>query len=398
MAKGVEDTALYRFHRLVSLNEVGGEPDVFGISVHRFHADSRYRARFWPHEMLTTSTHDTKRCEDVRARIGVLSEAPGEWRAMLLRWRRMNRQHKHEIDGRLAPGPNQEYLLYQTLLGTLPTQPMDDAARKQYSQRIGDYMVKASREAKTRTSWSDIGEQYESALQTFVERILDPADANPFPADLYSEVRRLSRFGFLNSLSQVLCKLTAPGVPDIYQGNEIWDDSLVDPDNRRPVDYDRRRQMLAQLQSDAGEAADRTTWTRSLLDHIDDGRAKLFITHHALQLRRRWPELFSQGAYVPLRVTGRYAAHICAFARRHQDRWVIVAVPRLCVRLRGSSDWPPLGDEVWLDTRIVLPRRVRRSLTNLFDGKEVTVAEEGMRRFVDVGALFSALPLVLLQG
>ena len=242
-AKGVEDTALYRFHRLVSLNEVGSDPDIFGISVRAFHADAKYRQRHWPHEMLTTSTHDTKRSEDTRARIDVLSEMPALWRQMLARWRRMNRLRKREIEGRPAPGPNQEYLLYQILLGSWPLEKMGAAALRVYTERIAAYMIKAAREAKSRTSWSDRSRDYEDALTKFVQTLLEMRDGNLFLHDIKSVQGRIARFGALNSLSQTLCKLTAPGVPDIYQGNEMLDFSLVDPDNRRAVDYGLRSRL-----------------------------------------------------------------------------------------------------------------------------------------------------------
>jgi (1->4)-alpha-D-glucan 1-alpha-D-glucosylmutase len=329
-AKGVEDTALYRFHRLVALNEVGGDPETFGVSIRAFHADAKHRQQHWPHEMLATSTHDTKRSEDTRVRIDVLSEMPSLWRQMLARWRRMNRLRKREIEGRPAPGPNQEYLLYQTLLGSWPLEEMDGAALRAYAERIEAYMIKASREAKSRTSWSDRSKDYEDALTQFVHVLLEPRDGNFFLNDIKAVQQRITRFGILNSLSQTLCKLTAPGVPDIYQGNELLDFSLVDPDNRRPVDYARRARMLAELE--AHGAAD-PAFASALLDNLCDGRAKLYVTWRTLQFRKAHTVLFKEGEYLPARVSGANAGHLCAYARRAGNEWILVIIPCLYAQL-----------------------------------------------------------------
>jgi (1->4)-alpha-D-glucan 1-alpha-D-glucosylmutase len=346
-AKGVEDTALYRFNRLVSLNEVGGEPEHFGLSVRAFHADCRHRAERWPHEMLATSTHDTKRSEDVRARIDVLSEVPGLWRASLQRWSRMNRGRRRIVDDLPAPGPHAEYLLYQTLLGTWPLEAMDDDALAAYRERIEQYMIKATREGKRRTSWANPNAAYEDALLQFVRLSLDRREGNPFPDEVATTARKLAGFGFVNSLTQTLLKLTTPGVPDIYQGNELWDFSLVDPDNRRPVDYARRQRMLRELAS-----ADPS----GMLDGVEDGRAKLYLTWKTLQFRRDHEVLFRDGTYLPLRTSGEHAAHLCAFMRKHAEEMAIVVVPRLSARLMGEREGWPLG-EIWGDTVIDLPER-----------------------------------------
>ena len=385
-AKGVEDTALYRFNRLVSLNEVGGDPDSFGISVRAFHADARYRAGHWPHEMLATSTHDTKRSEDVRARIDVLSEMPALWRKMLARWSRMNRSRKREIDGRPAPGPHQEYLLYQTLIGSWPLEPMDEAALTAYRERIEGYLLKAAREAKTRTSWSDASAQYEDALLQFIRTLLEPRETNLFLSDLESMQARIARFGLYNSLSQTLLKLTAPGVPDIYQGNELWDFSLVDPDNRRPVDYARRRELLADLQ-------------HAPIDTIGMARAKLYLTWKALGYRRSHHALFRDGNYVPVRVTGMHASHLCVFARRLESKFAITLAPRLFSRLLGERDAAPLGAEIWGDCAIELPRACSSAmLRNVLDGALLQPQERDGRRFVAVARALANFPVALLSS
>ncbi|HVW70390.1 MAG TPA: malto-oligosyltrehalose synthase [Steroidobacteraceae bacterium] len=397
-AKGVEDTALYRFNRLTSLNEVGGEPDAYGTSVRAFHADSQYRAKHWPHEMLGTSTHDTKRSEDVRARINVLSEMTMAWRKNVERWSRMNRSRKREVDGRTAPALNDEWLLYQTLLGSWPLEELDATGLATYRERIEAYMIKAAREAKLRTSWANVNLEYEEAVTQFVRAILERREGNLFLSDFVSFQRRLARIGLLNGLSQTLCKLTAPGVPDIYQGNESWDFSLVDPDNRRPVDYDRRRRLLAQLRELPPARV------RDLVATSSDGRAKLYLTWKVLQFRRQHEELFRCGEYLPLQVSGEHASNLCAFARRCRDASIIVIAPRLYLRLLGERDQAPLGTDVWGDTAIELPRNFETGfetgsshgpLRSLLDGGEVRPAAEGRATIAAAEAL-AHFPVALL--
>jgi len=395
-AKGVEDTALYRFHRLVALNEVGSDPDAFGISVRAFHADAKYRQKHWPHEMLATSTHDTKRSEDTRARIDVLSEMPSLWRQMLARWRRMNRLRKRDIEGRPAPGPNQEYLLYQILLGSWPLEEMDAAALQAYAERIAAYMIKASREAKSRTSWSDRSKDYEDTLTQFVHTLLEPRDGNFFLHDIRSAQQRIARFGILNSLSQTLCKLTAPGVPDIYQGNDILDFSLVDPDNRRAVDYERRARMLAAL---AAHGDPDPAFARALLANMSDGRAKLYVTWKALQFRKAHAALFRDGAYLPALVAGEHASHLCAYARKFENDSVLVLIPRLYARLLGEREDLPLGEGVWADTAIELPRRFgAATLHNILDGSVIQAGTRDELHVVPVSAALANFPVALLAS
>lgn len=407
-AKGVEDTSLYRFNRLISLNEVGGEPDAYGSSVRAFHSDSQHRARFWPHEMLATSTHDTKRSEDVRARINVLSEMTQLWRRTIERWSRMNRMRKRDVEGQPAPSPNDEYLLYQTLVGTWPLNGLDDAGWTSYPERIEAYMVKAAREAKARTSWASVNGEYEEALLQFIRAALEARDGNLFLSDLNGFQRRIARFGLLNAMSQTLCKLTAPGVPDIYQGNETWDFSLVDPDNRRPVDYEMRQAMLMELQRKSAEAAGpaskgRPTHSfdvRSLLDTLHDGRAKLLLTWKVLQFRRQHAALFRDGEYVPLRVTGEHASNVCAFARRHQGNLAISVVPRLYLRLLGERSDLPLGEDVWADTTVELPKEntVRIAMHNVLQGTTVATVQSGSRIGLRLAEALSQFPVALLAA
>jgi (1->4)-alpha-D-glucan 1-alpha-D-glucosylmutase len=399
-AKGVEDTSLYRFNRLTSLNEVGGEPDAYGSTVRAFHADSQHRARFWPHEMLGTSTHDTKRSEDVRARISVLSEMTQVWRKTIERWTRINRLRKREVEGQPAPSLNDEYLLYQTLIGSWPLEEPDETALAVYRERIEAYMIKAAREAKSRTSWANVSAEYEEALLQYIRALLEQRDGNLFLTDFSAFQRRISRFGLLNALSQTLCKLTAPGVPDLYQGNEIWDFSLVDPDNRRPVDYAKRRRMLAELEGiDMDVCVDRGL-IKSLLDGIRDGRCKLFLTWKVLQFRRDHESLFRDGEYLPLRVGGEFAPNVCAFARRYQGKLAIVVAPRLYLRLLGPDrEELPLGETAWGDTIIELPKEYGEpvQLKNLLDGKTVPTARSGNRVTLRLADALANFPVGLMS-
>lgn len=349
MAKGVEDTAFYRYHRLTALNDVGGEPRRFGISVAAYHAATRERNRRWPHNLLATSTHDSKRAEDVRMRIDVLSEMPAAWKLMLRRWSRLNRNRKRALDGLPAPSANDEYLLYQTLLGTWPLGDPAAVDLEAYRARITAYMIKAGREAKAHSSWVNVNEAYEAALADFIAALLAPGEKNLFLADFAPFARRIAHHGLLNSLALTLLKLTAPGVPDIYQGCELWQFNLVDPDNRSPIDYPARQQMLAGLDDFVFHVA----------DDLIDGRVKLQLVRRTLALRQQQAELFRDGDYLPLAVKGQHASHVCAYARGLGRQVVVTVVPRLTVKLLQESDVLPLGEAVWGDTVVELPKALR---------------------------------------
>jgi (1->4)-alpha-D-glucan 1-alpha-D-glucosylmutase len=344
MAKGLEDTVFYIYNRLTALNEVGGEPQHFGLSVEAFHKRNLDRQRNWPATLLATSTHDTKRSEDVRARIVAISEIPDLWRRSLQRWQMANRRWKRTINDLEAPDATEEYLLYQTLLGTWPMQPNGEpeaVATPEYIERIQAYMDKALHEAKINTSWIQSNEEWDAAMRDFVARILDPSSRNKFVPIFLPVAQEIARLGAINSLTQTLVKLTSPGVPDIYQGNEIWDYSLVDPDNRRPVDYNRRREML--------EALSRTT-PEEFMQTWPDGRIKLFLTQRVLRFRREHADLFRRGEYLPLYTSGTFGECCLSFARRLADKWVVVIAPRLSARV----GFPPIG-QLWKDTAIELP-------------------------------------------
>jgi (1->4)-alpha-D-glucan 1-alpha-D-glucosylmutase len=369
MAKGLEDTAFYIYNRLAALNEVGGEPQQFGISLEDFHQRNLERQRDWPATLLATSTHDTKRSEDVRARMAAISEVPQLWRSALQRWRVINRRWKRNLDDTSAPDPNEEYLFYQTLLGTWPIDATGHAEKTvdpEYISRIQAYMAKALKEAKINTSWIQPNEQWDAAVNEFVARVLDPSDKNRFLPAFLPVAEEIARLGAINSFTQIALKLTLPGVPDIYQGNEIWDFSLVDPDNRRPVDYHRRREMLDSLSGTVPE---------DLLEHWPDGRIKLFLTQRLLRFRRDNPALFGTGNYLPLTVNGPFADLCVAFVREHEGKWIAVIVPRLSSRV----GFPPVGEK-WKETAVELPESLsREGARELFTGRDLRSDGTGVR-------------------
>jgi (1->4)-alpha-D-glucan 1-alpha-D-glucosylmutase len=378
MAKGLEDTAFYIYNRLAALNEVGGEPQRFGSKPEEFHRRNLERAEKWPATLLATSTHDTKRSEDVRARMVAISEHAELWRKSVGRWRTLNRRYKRQLEETDAPDSNEEYLLYQTLLGSWPLEPyreLEPEARDDYRRRIQQYMAKALKEAKVNTSWVQPNESWDSAMSDFVTRLLDPSPRNRFLENFIRVAEEIARTGAINSLSQTLLKLTAPGVPDIYQGNEIWDFSLVDPDNRRPVDYEKRKRMLDSL----GEVN-----PRELLEGWRDGRIKLFLTQRLLTFRRDHHDLFARGRYQPLSLTGEFADCAIAFARSWENQSIIVVVPRLSSRI----GFPPIG-ELWRDTAIALPEEA--AARDLFTGHEFSPSTN-----LPLAQLLAQLPFAVL--
>jgi (1->4)-alpha-D-glucan 1-alpha-D-glucosylmutase len=399
MAKSVEDTVFYTWNRLASLNEVGGSPDRYGVSPAALHRQNAERCERWPHALLATSTHDTKRGEDVRARLNALSEMPGDWHAALTRWGRLNSSKKRVVEDQPAPDRNDEYLLYQTLLGAWPVQLHGEADVEElgrFRERIASYMQKATKEAKVHTSWINPNEEYDSAVQQFVGGLLsDPA--SPFLDDLLALERRVAFFGCFNSLSQVLLKLTSPGVPDLYQGSELWDFSLVDPDNRRRVDYARRREVLSEIRRRIGEAGnDLSRLAGKLVESVEDGRIKAYLIYQALNFRRSHPEVFSQGAYLPLEASGAKRDHVFAFARSWGEDAVVVVVPRLVVRLVDGAEQPPLGPEVWGRTRLPAPAHLGRGgYENLFTGEVMDVEDhQGLL----LATVLGRFPVALLRS
>jgi (1->4)-alpha-D-glucan 1-alpha-D-glucosylmutase len=396
-AKGIEDTAFYVYNRLASLNEVGGDPRIFGLEPGAVHDWMAARRCTSPAALSATSTHDTKRGEDVRARINVLSELPGAWKAAVAKWRTLNRRFKTEVDGRLAPGANEEYLLYQTLVGAWPFDEAEETSGR-FAERIRAYLVKALREAKVHTSWLSPEEHYEAAATSFVTAILDRRRPNPFLQSFLPFQARIANLGIYNSLAQLLIKLTAPGVPDFFQGTELWDLALVDPDNRRPVDYDARSRMLSAIAGSTSAAGELDPSVVSeLFEHRRDGRLKLFVTARALETRARMRDLFERGDYLPLKTHGPQRDCLFAFARRHEGRVAVTCVPRLIATLTPDAEVPPIGRGVWSDTRIELPPDLTDGpLRDAFGATLIQPQASGGVVTVAAGDVFGGLPIALL--
>jgi (1->4)-alpha-D-glucan 1-alpha-D-glucosylmutase len=456
-AKGVEDTAFYRYNRLLSLNEVGGDPQRFGGPPEEFHEANRTRLAHWPYAMLATATHDTKRGEDARARLNVLSEIPNDWRRKIFEWSRINNANRTLIQGEHAPHRNDEYLFYQALLGTWPAvvapRPGDQETRRQGDQdlqrnteksdvsvslspplplspspvppdlveRLKEYMLKAVREAKVFTSWINPDEDYDQAVADFVTKTLTGRRTAKFLASFLPFQKRIARLGMVNSLSQVVLKIISPGVPDFYQGTELWDFSLVDPDNRRPVDFAHRVRLLESLESvPVSEFGSRIT---DLLDQWPDGRIKLLITTSGLRLRRKWPRVFMKGEYLSWEATGEKADHVVAIARRlHSSistsglgtRCVLAIVPRLVsglVNARAEPEGPsqelaasylPVGANTWKTTRVILPDDLAHfSFHNIITGQTLSITPTPAPRLAPsllLADVLSTCPVALLEG
>jgi (1->4)-alpha-D-glucan 1-alpha-D-glucosylmutase len=398
-AKGIEDTALYVDNRLTSLNEVGGQPDVFGVSINALHKFNANRQERWPFALSPLSTHDTKRSEDVRARLNVLSEIPDEWWSAVLRWREMNAPLRRPVDDLVAPDVNEEYLFYQAILGAWPLEPYGGDEYRAFVERIQAYMTKALHEAKIHTSWINPNEEYDQAVAGFVADIFDEARSGPFLDDFARFRRRVVHFGLFNSLAQTLLKIASPGVADTYQGSEIWDFSLVDPDNRRPVDYEFRARMLADLKAASAGGQDLRQLARDLVRTKEDGRIKLYVHYQALQCCRAHPGLFNAGPYAPLLAEGQGGDHVFAFLRCHNDSCAVIAVPRLLVRLAADTAKPPLGAEVWGDTHLPLPETAARlHWRNLFTGEKVNASKMESATSLLIADVFRDFPVALLLG
>lgn len=369
-AKGIEDTAFYVYNRFVSLNEVGGEPGRFGWLPERVHKYLAERQAAWPGGLSPLSTHDTKRSEDVRARLNVLSEIPGEWSDRVARWTHLNRAARTEVDdGEHAPDRNEEYLLYQTLVGVWPAGAGETAPSDVFRDRIQAYIRKALCEAKVHSSWINPDADYEAAIAHFVNRILDPEHSAEFLADLQQFVARVAFFGRVNSLAQTVIHCTAPGVPDTYQGAEGWDFSLVDPDNRRPVDYATREAWMKELtEQAAGGGRALCRLALRLSRELADPRAKAFVASRALRCRRDHAELFARGEYVPLTAEGPHVDRVFTFLRRLGNTAALIVVPRLSVGLVPDASRPPIGRKVWANTAITLPEGVSGVWDNVFTG------------------------------
>lgn len=391
MAKGLEDTASYRHNSLISLADVGADPmrESLPLGISALHEFNSYRQLHWPRTMNTISTHDTKRGADVRARVNVLSELPREWERFFRRARRANAAQRKIIKRISAPDPGEESLLYQTMLGAWPPAPSEIPA---FRERLKSFFIKAVREAKLHTNWFEPNADYESTLVAYIDAIFDSDPSSGFFPDFLAFQKQVAFYGFLNSLSQVLLKIASPGLPDFYQGEELWDLSLVDPDNRGPADFPLRRGLLDQLkQLDHGE---RDSLLENLLATWPDARIKLYLTWKALNLRRDRPALFECGKYLPLKTTGKQKESLFAFARRHESEWVLAAVPRLLSRVVDPGQMP-LGHAVWTATAIELPPDSPFEWHDVISGHSLRTAKRSGKPILRAADLFRRLPVAL---
>ncbi|MBC7800790.1 MAG: malto-oligosyltrehalose synthase, partial [Gemmatimonadaceae bacterium] len=383
-AKSVEDTSFYRYGRLLSRNEVGTEPSQWSLSPAALHAAGKDRQKRLPHALLATATHDHKRGEDTRARLAVLSEIPAEWEAALLRWTRLNANLKRDLDGP-APDAADEIMLYQTLVAAWPLDlaPTDAAGLSAFEARVAGWLEKALREAKRHTGWAAPDAEYEGACRAFLAGLLDPGRSADLVGEFAAFADRIAPAGALNSLTQTMLRMTMPGVPDLYQGAEFWDFSLVDPDNRRAVDFPSRQAALTAGRDPV-----------SLMHAWRDGRVKQAIITRTLALRSRSPGLFTVGAYVPLRVDGPAADHLLAFARVHEGRSAVVVASRLALGVDPTLDTPVVTPSHWRETAILLPRSlVDRRLVHVLDGGDDTMSTG---RITAAKAL-ARLPVALME-
>ncbi|MEW5803160.1 MAG: malto-oligosyltrehalose synthase [bacterium] len=398
MAKGLEDTTFYVYNRLLALNEVGGDPSQFGVTKKEFHDFNQKRAGFWPYSLNATSTHDTKRGEDNRARINVLSEIPVEWEGRIKLWSKINKSKKPPSSNGNAPDRNDEYLLYQTLMGAYP---FDESEVAGLLGRIKNYIIKAIREAKVHTAWIEPDTEYENAFTAFIDGILEPSEQNPFLKEFLPFQRKVAFYGIFNSLSQTLIKITSPGVPDFYQGTELWDFSLVDPDNRRPVDFDRRKELLARIRDTREE--DIPGLINELLSTKEDGRIKLFLIYQALRARGAWRNIFQKGDYFPLDTGGKFKDHLVVFARkmpqdgpataRRGNSWAITIAPRLLTSIVKENEYP-IGRMVWNDTCLTLPNGCPSLWKDAITGQPIEIESSQTMLAGDVLKYFPAALLI----
>jgi len=391
VAKGLEDAALYVYGPLLSLNEVGGDPVPSSLPTAEFSAFIKTRHRHWPHSFNATATHDTKRGEDVRARINVLSEVPATWAMHLNAWARWNAAKKRIVDGQSAPDRNEEYFLYQTLVGAWP---LEESEMASFAERIQAYVIKANREAMVHTRWTLPNVGHEEALTSFVAAILRPTDDNLFLRDFLTFQRKISYYGMRNSLSQLLLKIAGPGVPDFYQGCELWDLRLVDPDNRGPVDFEKRAELLDKIEAQSRDEVSR--FARELASHWQDGRVKLYLKWKALNFRRQHPRLFSEGRFLPLEVEGSRKNNVFAFARWKGNAWAIAVVPRYLADSRAPA-MRQQAKTYWGDTRLALPPRAPSRWANILTDDAVE-AEQCRRPALRLDALLIDFPVAFLYG
>lgn len=389
MAKGFEDTFLYVYNRLLSLNEVGGHPDRFGVSPDEFHDFNLERAKSWPYSMNATSTHDAKRGEDVRARLNVLSEIPDEWRRNVRLWHRINRKSKGRISSRSVPDKNDEYFLYQTLTGSMPFSADEFP---DFRERVKLYIIKAIREAKIHTAWLKPDSEYENSVMTFIDKILKSPTGSHFMEAFIPFQKKIAWYGMLNSLSQTLIKIISPGVPDFYQGSEFWDLNLVDPDNRRPVRFETRISHLRKMRKRCSGKG-KMQLIKEVMAAYEDGRIKLFLINCTLRARREKEDLYREGSYLPLEVRGKCDDHVIAFARRDKKNVSLAIAPRFFTSLAEEKVYP-VGEAVWKDTAVFLPDEMQTlKWRDVITGEEVPETNS-----VLVGRILRHFPVSLLEG
>src|ERR1700682_1252260 len=392
VAKGLEDTALYVYHPLLSLNEVGGDPQPSVILEGEFPKFIIERQRRWPHSLNASSTHDTKRSEDIRTRINVISEMPEEWQQHLTRWAEINLQHKVEVNGVLVPDRNEEYFLYQTLLGLWP---LEDGEFKNLLERLQSYTVKATREAMVHTRWTRPNLPHEEALTKFVASILDSNRNRVFLEDFKLFQEKIAFYGMLNSLSQTLLKITVPGVPDFYQGSELWDLRLVDPDNRGPIDFSLRASMLESLIKEVKEES--IHFARELFQSWTDGRIKLYLIWKALTFRRRFSALFSHGEFHPVPILGERSKNATVFLRRHDNDWALAIAPKWVARPNASPN-QIFDESFWKSTWIALPNEAPHRWRNIFTGEQLSFETTDSQPSLRIEDALSSFPVALLSS
>jgi (1->4)-alpha-D-glucan 1-alpha-D-glucosylmutase len=385
-AKGVEDSALYVFNHLISVNEVGGTPTSPAKSALQLHDFLKQRQKEWPFSMNATMTHDAKHAEDFRARVNVLSEIPQEWSASVSRWSEWNTNQRTQVGSHLVPEPNEEMLIYQALLGSWPT---CDNIHDSYVQRIQKFVVKAGREAMVHTRWAIPNVEHEKALTDFVAAILTASPNNPFLGEFGEFAARIAFHGALNSLAQLLIKIGSPGVPDFYQGSELWDLRLVDPDNRQPVDFNLQAKCLTDLMQGTVQLTD-------LLSKCRSGALKMFVAQRALRFRREQSQLFLKGKYLPVSARGSHEDSVFAFARQFRRTWALIVVPRFTTRL-STAPTMPLGKDTWCDTVLVLPQGAPREWTNLLTQAQCDCTNEDKVAALAVSEIFREVPAALLS-
>ncbi len=390
IAKGYEDTTCYQFNLLLSLTEVGSEPLYFNAEtvgdLNAFHKYNQYKQLHYPQSLNASSTHDTKRSEDIRARLNVLTEIPEEWQQAVTRWRDWNQSHKIVKNGQTMPDINDEIMLYQTLLGAWP---LHTTEIPQFKKHMHTFLTKAIREGKVHSSWQNPNENYEQAILSFCDSILTESEENKFLTDFINLQQKLAYFGMLNSLTQLILKIFSPGIPDLYQGNELWEFDLVDPDNRHPVDFTLREELLNSLQATRPE--DSAWLLKKLLDSWPDGQIKLYLTYKILNFRTAHAKLFSKADYIPLTISGSRADNVVTFIRHHANKWILVAVPRWCSQLCVINK-PPLADN-WEDTQILLPASAPKRWRSLLTNEEIICNQELGLNFHLAAKLFNQFPM-----